>query len=177
MPEDQTIVRKGCHWWQANTGGCGGDSCFSNSVHIKNVFEFQGTMVVDIQSAYATSLGTNRSPETLNTLAITILVFVTNRRKRGYIEAVSTTFGQYTLPPCVSKISETLAWSSHHSPSPSPSLKGKILTRILTRTVHIHPTRREGGVFSQSATIRVGSANQLFGRGATPLQLHSTFEI
>jgi len=29
-------------------------------------------------------------PEALNPLAITILVFVTNRRKRGYLEAVST---------------------------------------------------------------------------------------
>jgi len=43
-------------------------------VHMFVVYRLQGIMIANIQSAYATSLGTNRSPETLNPLAITVLV-------------------------------------------------------------------------------------------------------
>jgi len=100
------------------------------------------------------------SPGTVNTLAITAPVFVTNWRKRGYLEAVST-LGQDMLLPRISK--------APAKPWPGPATKphvhlrvsnataslcyGKILIRILTHTVHIHPTRREGGIFSQFLTI------------------------
>ena len=80
-----------------------------------------------IPPAYVMSQGTSRSPLDLpavvNALAITKLVFMTNRRKRGFVEAVPT-FGHHTPFPRISKVpAKTLAWSSNRPPCRSRNLK------------------------------------------------------
>jgi len=74
-------------------------------------------------------------------------------------------FGLHTLPPGILKIPAkpwpgpaTIPHVRLRVSSATASLcSGKIPIRILTRTVHIHPTRREEGVFSRPAGTRVGS--------------------
>jgi len=88
-----------CHWWQEYTWGGrsarsrpsprGGAPRVTLTLFLSCtcfvVYRSRRIVAADIQSTYAMSQGTSRSPEAL---AINLLVFVTTRRKRGFVEAV-----------------------------------------------------------------------------------------
>jgi len=123
-------------------------------VHMFVVYRFQGIMIANIKSARATSLGTNRSPETLNISAL-----IPNQCMQRVWERGGFIIFPAHAPPRILKapakpwpgpvavLHVRLRVSSTTTSLPS----GKILIKTLVHTVHIHLTRREGGIFSQSA--------------------------
>ena len=146
-------------------------SCFSNSILIKHMFvvydRFRAFMAADIQSAYATGLGTSRSPETLNTLIWRSLTDwqksdVLSRQSRrlantrcfhAYQRYLTKPWpGPATVPHIRLRVSRATAFL----------YSGKILTGILLCALRIYLTQRKVNFLSVVLLNRCGTLFHLY---------------
>ena len=150
----------------------GNSSCFSKSILIMHMFR-RIQIPENCRCRYPISVCNEPGNESIpRSFSDHLTCFCDHLAETWFCRGGPGVWPPHAASTYIEGTCETLSWSSHRphvclrvSSATASLCSGKILVRILTRIAHIHPTRREGGIFAQSATTRVDSTGQLLGWG------------